>query len=97
MENEIDLLEQFRKEMADKIDVRHDRYSPESWKTLDYKRLIWLLEGELEELKDAVRSVDVGNALVQQVSRIGKSDSICDNAIDIANYALFIWYHGKHK
>ena len=63
--------------MLSKIDKRHNLYVPLGWKTMDTKRLITLLEAELAELKEAIES---------------KSDtSIKDEAVDIANYAMFIY------
>lgn len=67
----------FARKMLEKIQIRHNRYVPLGWKTMDMKRLISLLEGELAEMKEA--------ALREQG----------DEAIDIANYAMFIYEKSK--
>lgn len=73
MQEEKLIVEEFAKKMLEKIQLRHNRYAPLGWKTMDMKRLITLLEGELKELKESVT----------------KSEQR-DEALDIANYAMFI-------
>ena len=74
---EKEIVLEFSEAMLSKIEKRHNRYVPLGWKTMDTKRLITLLEAELAELKEAIES---------------KSDtSIKDEAVDIANYAMFIY------
>jgi len=67
---EDDYVDLFCREMKEKIKVRHNRYTALGWKTLNQKRLMKLLEDEMEELKES------GNV---------------NEAVDVANYALFIW------
>lgn len=67
------IVKQFSEKMYKKIQLRHNRYAPLGWKTMDLKRLISLLENELSELKEA------------------KGKHKADEAIDIANYAMFIY------
>ena len=74
---EKEIVLEFSEAMLSKIKERHNRYVPLGWKTMDTKRLITLLEAELAELKEAIEN---------------KSDtSIKDEAVDIANYAMFIY------
>lgn len=76
-QTEEEIVRAFSKGMLAKIEERHNRYVPLGWKTMDTKRLITLLEAELKELKEALES---------------KSETdIKDEAIDIANYAMFIY------
>lgn len=79
MENENkekEIVDTFSKKMYEKIQLRHNRYAPLGWKTMDLKRLIHLLEGELEELKENPSK---------------------DEAIDVANYAMFIYELSDEK
>lgn len=79
MENaklEQEIVQNFSKSMLEKIQVRHNRYAPLGWKTMDMKRLISLLKGELAELEEAIAS--------------NMSYMVQDEAIDVANYAMFI-------
>lgn len=76
-EEEKQIVVKFANKMLEKIQLRHNRYAPLGWKTMDMKRLVSLLEGELAEMKEAVGS-DKG-----------------DEAIDIANYAMFIYEKSK--
>lgn len=62
--------------MYKKIELRHNRYAPLGWKTMDMKRLITLLEGEMAELKEAYGAKD--------------KKGMRDEAVDVANYAMFI-------
>ena len=62
--------------MLAKIELRHNRYAPMGWKTMDIKRLISLLKGELAELEESLGNDDKENAKAE--------------AVDVANYALFI-------
>lgn len=70
---EKEIVTKFSEAMLKKIEERHNRYAPLGWLTMDNKRLISLLKGELAELEE-------------------KGSNIEDEAIDVANYALFIWY-----
>lgn len=65
------IVREFSDKMLRKIELRHNRYQPMGWKTMDMKRLITLLKGELQELE-------------------ADGADIADEAIDIANYAMFI-------
>ena len=85
------LVKNFSDKMVSKLELRHDRYSELGWKTLDMKRILWLLEGEINELRDALKDHDSGNALNVLMNRINSKDVVRDCAIDIANYALFIY------
>lgn len=76
MDEEKEIVENFAKLMLAKIQERHNRYSPLGWKTMDMKRLLKLLKGELEELEE-------------------KGADIQDEAIDVANYAMFIYEKSK--
>lgn len=58
--------------MLAKIEERHNRYAPLGWMTMDNKRLLSLLKGELTELEE-------------------KGSDVKDEAIDVANYAMFIY------
>ena len=73
---EKDLVENFSKKMLEKIELRHNRYVPMAWKTMDVKRLVTLVYGELAELGEALRD--------------GDYEHVSKEAIDIANYACFI-------
>lgn len=92
---EKEIINNFKHAMYDKIQLRHGRYSPMGWKSMDIKRLIWLLEGELAELKEAYNSNDTGNALKDGAYRNIRKGSIQDEAVDIANYAMFIYELSK--
>lgn len=70
------IIENFSKEMLDKIELRRDRYVPLAWQTLDFKRLISLLYSEISGLQDAVKD--------------GNVDLAKGEAVDVANYAMFI-------
>jgi len=72
MEEEKKIVEGFAAHMLDKIQERHNRYAPLGWKTMDMKRLLTLLKGELAELEE-------------------KGADMKDEAIDVANYAMFIY------
>ena len=76
MDTEQDLAINFAYKMISKIELRHNRYVPMGWRTMYVKRLVALLKGELLELEEAMKKDD----------KIGAQDE----AIDIANYALFI-------
>lgn len=69
-------MQHFSQKMLEKIQVRHNRYAPLGWKTMDIKRLISLLKGELAELEESLAKGDKTNAKYE--------------AVDVANYALFI-------
>lgn len=75
-QTEKEIVVAFSDAMLKKIEERHNRYVPLGWKTMDMKRLITLLEGELKELKEALEN--------------NSNTDIKDEAIDIANYAMFI-------
>lgn len=91
MNREDEIVTKFAQEMLAKLELRHGRYTPMGWKTLDIKRLIWLLEGELRELKEAYDITAEGNALHAAVNSQERKDLIRDEAVDIANYAMFIY------
>ncbi len=74
---EKELTEEFAKKMYSKIEKRHGRYQPFAWKDMDVKRLLMLLKAEVQELEEGLKAKDVSN--------------IKDEAIDIANYACFIY------
>jgi len=67
MENkEKEIVEIFAKEMQKKIELRHNRYTPLGWRTMDKKRIISLLKGELAELEEEgadvkQEAIDVAN------------------------------------
>ncbi len=77
-QQEEDVINLFNKAMGHKISERHNRYRPMGWSTMDIKRLIKLLKGELEELEEAIAQKD--------------TQHIKDEAIDVANYCMFLWY-----
>jgi len=79
--NEAQIVDYFSKEMLKKIEFRHNRYAPLGWKTLDIKRLVKLLKGEIEELEEAIE----------------KNEPLGGEAVDIANYALFIYENSKEN
>lgn len=70
------IVKEFTKSMLGKIQLRHNRYAPLGWKTMDMKRLFALLKGELAEMEEAFEK---GN-----LEEVGKE------AIDVANYSMFI-------
>lgn len=74
--NEKNIIDSFAEKMYTKIQMRHGRYQPLGWRDLDIKRLIFLMKGELAELEEGFRNKD---------NQVVKSE-----AIDIANYAMFI-------
>jgi len=76
MDTEKQIVEEFAKDMLKKIELRHNRYAPMGWKTMDVKRLITLLGGELAELQEAIKAND--------------KEHIRSEAVDIANYVMFI-------
>jgi NTP pyrophosphatase (non-canonical NTP hydrolase) len=75
-ETEQQIVTSFSSAMLAKIEERHNRYVPLGWKTMDMKRLISLLEAEVQELKEAVEK--------------NSETDIRDESVDIANYAMFI-------
>ena len=83
LEIEKTLLEEFSKKMGSKIELRRNRYVPMAWFDMDIKRLMSLLLGELQELDQAYRDGDV--------SQIEKE------AVDVANYAMFIYKKAHHE
>ena len=76
MESEKQIVKNFSKQMVEKLDLRKDRYVPLAWKTLDFKRLIFLLYEEIAELQDAYNEDNLELA--------------AGDAVDIANYGMFI-------
>ena len=76
MDTEKQIVEDFAKGMIAKISLRHARYTPMGWATMDVKRLLMLLRQELDELENA-------------------TNLRADEAIDVANYACFIWFLTK--
>lgn len=46
------IVKQFANLMLKKIELRHNRYAPLGWKTMDKKRLMTLLMAELEEYNE---------------------------------------------
>lgn len=74
---EKEIVDKFAKLMHEKIVLRHNRYAPMGWKTMDIKRVLSLLDGEVQEYRDAINAGDLIGAR--------------DEAIDIANYALFLY------
>ncbi len=85
----------FADDMARKLNLRLDRYSPMGWKSLDFKRLIWLLEGEIMELKELYNRKDEGNAVAAKLNYDESVVKMRDCAVDIANYAMFIYEKNK--
>lgn len=79
---ETEIVRQFSKKMLDKIALRRNRYVPFAWKTMDIKRLLSLLMGELEELEQAYLDGDKHNVQLE--------------AVDVANYAMFIHEMAEH-
>lgn len=75
--NEKTIIKGFNEIMLKKLLKRHDRYVPLAWRNLDVKRLLILLK---EELKEVEEGIDKNNNKMTK-----------DGAIDIANYAMFIW------
>ena len=75
--NEQQITEAFAKEMYAKIEKRHGRYQPFAWKDMDIKRLLMLLKAEIVELEEGLLIKDIAN--------------IREEAVDIANYACFIY------
>lgn len=74
--NEQELIQEFALKMNEKLDMRKNRYQPMAWKSMDLKRLIKLLKGELEELEESFNE--------------NNTEGIREEAIDVANFALFI-------
>lgn len=74
--DEKQIVDAFAQKMLAKLELRKDRYVPMGWKTLDFKRLVQLLYGEISELQDAEKEANF---------ELAKSD-----CADIANYAMFI-------
>lgn len=62
--NEQEIVKNFSDKMLAKIELRHNRYAPLGWKTLDPKRLLWLLEEELRELKSSPEIEDFRDELI---------------------------------
>jgi len=77
------IIQDFAKEMYKKIELRHNRYQPFAWKDMDLKRLINLLRGELKELEEGFDKCD--------------DNQTAQEAVDVANYACFIWQMIKDK
>lgn len=75
---ELEIVKGFSDEMYSKLQKRHNRYAPFGWKTMDMKRLISLLKGELAELEE-------------------NGADLMDEAVDIANYAMFIYHNAKSR
>lgn len=80
-QQEKQIVDGFSLAMFNKIQTRHNRFVPLGWKTMDSKRLLQLLAHELSELKEAHEE--------------GDADKIRDEAIDVANYAMFIYEQTK--
>lgn len=82
-QQEEDVIVSFNKAMGNKISERHNRYRPMGWSTMDLKRLLKLLKGEIEELEEAIKEKD--------------TEHIKDESIDVANYCMFIWHKQNEK
>ena len=76
MDKEKTIVSEFAQKMLEKITERHNRYQPLGWKTMDVKRLITLMKGEIEEMEESLSANDLTNAKKE--------------AVDIANYAMFL-------
>ena len=64
MNEEKAIVESFAGLMYKKIELRHNRYAPLGWRTMDKKRIIALLKGEIEEYEeqgDSDECVDIAN------------------------------------
>ena len=93
MDKEKQIVEEFSRYMYEKLQMRHTRYAPLGWQTLDIKRLIILLEEEIKELKERHATTPESFGMIEST---GTTHSMMranmqDNAIDIGNYAMFIW------
>jgi len=71
------IIQDFAKEMYKKVELRHNRYQPFAWKDMDLKRLINLLRGELKEMEEGFEKYN--------------DNQVAYEAVDVANYACFIW------
>lgn len=91
MDTEKNIVENFSKEMFKKLSLRHDRYVPMSWNSLDMKRLLWLLQGELSEINKTLNEPETNNDMLNQLDSPIKRSNMKDNALDIANYSMFIY------
>jgi NTP pyrophosphatase (non-canonical NTP hydrolase) len=77
------IIQDFAREMYKKVELRHNRYQPFAWKDMDLKRLIKLLKGEITELEEGFDELN--------------DEQTASEAIDVANYACFIWQMIKDK
>lgn len=93
MDKEKEIIEEFKNRMLEKLEMRHDRYAAMGWQSLDFKRIVMLLEEELNELKEKHLSFPfVYGDTTSTGSPQDTKYSMADNTIDIANYAVFLWY-----
>ena len=90
--NEEEITYEFGRLMYEKLEKRHDRYSPMGWKTLDLLRVLIMLKEELRVLENTQLYLPTVNGIKEtsQEEKERMIQSMRDNAIDIANYAMFI-------
>lgn len=85
------IVNHFSDLMLEKIIKRRNRYAPMGWMTLDVKRVLSLLEGELWELKEAM------GPSFSKAELARKREEIADECVDVANYAMFLHNIIKHQ
>lgn len=95
---EKEIIQAFTEKMYEKIEKRHGRYQPFAWKDMDIKRLLMLLKAEIIELEQAYAEIPgknpVNNWKGENEYKM-KLEDIRDEAIDVANYAMFIYEMAK--
>ena len=84
-------VDEFSRLMLHKLNMRHDRYASGGWQSLDFKRIVLLLEEELRELKERHLSFPFTFAEKASGSPEEVRKLMMDNTVDIANYAMFLW------
>lgn len=91
--NEKEISEQFGKLMYEKLEKRHDRYAPLGWKTLDLVRVFMMLKEELRVLENTQLYLSTvnGDEDTARQEKAKRVQEMKDNAIDIANYAMFVY------
>jgi hypothetical protein len=79
---EEEIVQAFSKEMYKKIQLRHARYTPMGWKTMDIRRLLMLLKEEIKELEDSNNNEERAHEAVDIANYAMFIWSLCGQPID---------------
>lgn len=74
---ESEIVEEFGSKQIEKMELRKNRYKPLEWRGYNANTLYRLLKAEVLELHEVMEKDD--------------KEKVRDEAIDVANLAMFIW------